>query len=287
MRAAVLSDLHLEFEDFEPPAELLRADVVVLAGDIHNGVEALRWARRRFPRNRIVQVAGNHEFFGGCWQVVLDQLRRTARRLDIDFLENDAVDIDGVRFLGATLWTDFELFTVPGRPLAMDATTAMALMQRRMIDFSAVSWQPDGPSSMPRTLTPADTVGLHFASRDWLAARLAEPFDGPRVVVSHHLPSWRSVAPAYLRAASNAAFASDLDGLLQQSALWIHGHTHHSFDYRVGATRVVANPRGYPMTRGSGEAPGGDRPGDDGAAAAGAVAWENPAFDPARLIEIG
>ncbi|MGE0800704.1 MAG: metallophosphoesterase family protein [Lautropia sp.] len=264
MRLAVLSDLHLEFEPFTPPPSLRAADVVVLAGDIDNGVAALQWARDAFPRQRIVQVAGNHEFFGGCWQTVLAELRETARSLDIDFLENDSVDIDGVRFHGATLWTDFELFTVPGRPFALTADQAMLLMQRRMIDFAAVGWQPD-PSVEPRTLLPTDTVALHRASRQWLGERLLEPFDGPRVVVTHHLPSWRSVAPAFLKATSNAAFASDLDALVERSALWIHGHTHHSFDYRAGAARVVANPRGYLL-----------RSGD----------YENPGFDPGRLVTV-
>ena len=137
-------------------------------------------------------------------------------------------------------------------------------MQRRMIDYSLIRWR-DGAGPAERTLTPDDTVRIHRDSRRWLADRLAQPFDGPRVVVTHHLPSWRSVAPPFLRAASNAAFASDLDGLFGPMSLWVHGHTHHSFDYRAGPTRVVANPRGYPM-----------KSGDD----------ENPRFDPALLVDI-
>jgi predicted phosphodiesterase len=268
MRLAVLSDLHVEFQDFEPPAELRSADVVVLAGDIHNGVAALHWARRRFPDQRIVQVAGNHEFFGACWQGLVDQMRQVARALDIRFLENDATIIDGVQFLGATLWTDFELFSSAGRPLQIDATTAKAMMQRRMLDYSLIRWRRDDDCAdtlTERTLTPDDTVLLHLQSRRWLADSLARPFDGPRIVVTHHLPSWRSVAPAFVRAASNAAFASDLEGFFGPMSLWVHGHTHHSFDYRAGTTRIVANPRGYPMKSG---------------------AVENPHFDPALLVEI-
>ena len=265
LRLAVLSDLHVEFQAFEPAPALADADVVVLAGDIHNGLEALRWARRCFPAQRIVQVAGNHEFFGHCWQDLLPALRAEARRLGIDFLERDAIVIDGVRFLGATLWTDFELFTVPGRPLAMDATAAMAVMQRRMVDFRLIRWRDGGPGP-ERPLEPADTAMLHHATRSWLDDALAQPFDGPTVVVSHHLPSFRSVAPAFLRAASNAAFASDVDHLVARADLWIHGHTHHSFDYRLGPARVVANPRGYPMRDGS---------------------LENPVFDGGRLVVIG
>jgi predicted phosphodiesterase len=252
MRIAVLSDLHLEFVDFDPPAELHAADVVVLAGDIHNGVAALHWARDRFPDQAIVQVAGNHEFFGDCWHSLVTEMRRVARRLDIRLLENEAVVCEGVQFLGATLWTDYELFTVASRPLQMHPSAAMAMMQRRMLDYSHIRWHDRGE----RLLTPSDTVAIHRASRAWLAGELARPFAGPRVVVTHHLPSWRSVAPRFLRAPSNAAFASDLDALFDPVTLWIHGHTHHSFDYRAGRTRVVANPRGYLLADGDFENPG-------------------------------
>jgi 3',5'-cyclic AMP phosphodiesterase CpdA len=266
MRVAILSDLHLEFEAFEAPASLRQADVVILAGDIHNGVEALHWARRSFPDQPIVQVAGNHEFFGACWQRLLDDLRRTAAELDIDFLENDRVRIGGVEFLGATLWTDFELFSAPGRPLRMSADDAKALMQRRMVDYSLIRWRDAAQPGGERVLTPDDSAGLHRQSRAWLAGQLADPPGGPRVVVTHHLPSWRSVSPAFLRAASNAAFASDLDAFFGPMALWIHGHTHHSFDYMAGTTRVIANPRGYPMKSGG---------------------CENPLFEPALLVDVG
>ena len=272
MRIAVLSDLHLEFIDFDPPAELHAADVVVLAGDIHNGVAALHWARERFPDQTIVQVAGNHEFFGACWHSLVAQMRDVARRLDIRLLENEAVVCDGVQFLGATLWTDYALFTVASRPVQMHPTTAMAMMQRRMLDYSHIRWRDDGGGGDDamavgeRLLTPSDTVAIHRSSRAWLAGELARPFAGPRVVVTHHLPSWRSVAPRFLRAPSNAAFASDLDALFDPVTLWIHGHTHHSFDYQAGRTRIVANPRGYLLKDGG---------------------FENPAFQPGLVVELG
>ncbi|MEO6269823.1 MAG: metallophosphoesterase [Lautropia sp.] len=280
MRAAILSDLHLELQAFEPPASLRTADVVILAGDIHNGVEALRWARRCFPHQRIVQVAGNHEFFGANWHRTLDDFRDVARSLDISFLENDAIVVDGVQFLGATLWTDFEVFARAGRPLQIDGHTAKEMMQLRMLDYAVIRWEATrellgsehdagGPSPatgpVERVLTPDDTARLHQRSRSWLADRLGESFDGPRVVVTHHLPSWRSVAPAFLHAVSNAAFASDLDALFDPVSLWVHGHTHHSLDYRAGTTRVVANPRGYALKSG---------------------ADENPRFDPALVVDI-
>jgi hypothetical protein len=153
----------------------------------------------------------------------------------------------------------------------VSADEAKPLLQRRMIDFSLIRFHAAPGDEAPeeredeRVFTPDDSIAIHRASRDWLARQLAAPFDGPRVVVTHHLPSWRSVAPAFLRALSNPSFASDLDALFDPVALWVHGHTHNSFDYRAGNTRVVANPRGYLMKDGG---------------------FENPCFEPALLVDI-
>lgn len=258
MKLAIFSDLHCEYLPFSAGRAARAADLVILAGDIHNGEVAVRLGRAMFPGQRIIQVAGNHEFYGGQWQSGLAAMREAAREFEVDLLENDAIIIDGVRFLGATLWTDFELYARPGRPRQIPPAEAMAAMQRRMADFRVIRWQD-------RLLEPEDTVRLHRESRQWLAAGMAEAHDGPTVVVTHHLPSISSVAPPFVSAPSNTAFASDLDELFGGADLWIHGHTHHSFDYRRGRARIVCNPRGYPMRDGS---------------------RENPAFDPALVIRI-
>ena len=258
MKLAIFSDLHCEYLPFSAGRAARAADLVILAGDIHNGDVAIRLGRAMFPGQRVVQVAGNHEFYGGQYQAELPVLRATARECGIDLLENDALIVDGVRFLGATLWTDFELYDRPDRPRQASPADAMVAMQRRMADFRVIRWAD-------RLLEPEDTVRLHRDSRAWLASRLAEPHAGPTVVVTHHLPSIASVAPAFITALSNTAFASDLDELFDGADLWIHGHTHHSFDYRRGRARVVCNPRGYPMRDGS---------------------RENPDFDPGLVVEV-
>src|SRR5690606_16486785 len=125
------------------------------------------------------------EFFGARWDRLLEEMRRVARRLGICLLENEAVVCGGVRFLGATLWTDYALFTVPSRPVQMPPATAMAMMQRRMLDYSLIRWRADGvdqeadQEADERLLTPSDTVALHRATRAWLARELARPFAGP------------------------------------------------------------------------------------------------------------
>jgi predicted phosphodiesterase len=266
MRLLVLSDLHVEHAPFEPAVRRGAYDLVVLAGDIGQATLALQWARRTFPDAPIVQVAGNHEFFDAVREDALEAMRATARRLGIHLLEEDAVVIDGVEFVGCTVWTDYRLHERPGRPVSMSAAETMVAARRVMLDYRCVDVRDPSSPGGTRRFEPEDSVVLHERSRVWLAARLSRPAAGPRVVVTHHLPSWHSVSPAYVAAPSNPAFASDLDALMPGVDLWIHGHTHSSHDYLQAGCRVVCNPRGYPMRAGG---------------------FENPRFDPARVVALG
>ncbi len=235
-RLRILSDLHLEFRDWRPPE--VDCDVVVLAGDIHVGTAALPWARRVFgARRAIVYVPGNHEYYGGQRDLVTGALRAAAADFGIHVLDGDEVVIDGVRFLGATLWTDFEL---DGRR-PIDVSRAMDVARKAMPDYQIVRQRPGVP------MAPGDTREVHLEQRAWLAARLAVPFAGSTVVVTHHLPRRESIHPKYAQSAINPAFATDLSALCRGPVvdLWIHGHTHESFDYETDGTRVVCNPRGY------------------------------------------
>jgi len=230
MKLHILNDLHIEFEDFRPP--VTDADVVVLAGDIGVGVEGLRWAEARFLDKLVIYVPGNHEFYHHDI-VLIDELKAEALG-NIHVLNDDQVVIDGVRFLGSILWTDFALFG------EADKFFAMQTARQQMTDFSII--QNHG-----HRFTPEDAIRLHTASRDWLVAMLAEPFAGKTVVITHHAPSSQSVHPRYARDLLTPAFASNLENLMDgdRAALWIHGHMHESFDYEVYDTRVVCNPRGY------------------------------------------
>lgn len=136
MKLYVLSDLHLEFAEFDPePAALEACDVVVLAGDIAHGTEALAWASASCGTKPVIYVAGNHEFYGQDWSELLQQLRAQAADLGIHFLEDDEVQVQGVRFLGGSLWTNFEYF--PERPRAV-------AMRRSAMGFERL---PGNPSS--------------------------------------------------------------------------------------------------------------------------------------------
>jgi Icc-related predicted phosphoesterase len=253
MRIALLSDLHLSMHPLErPPTD---ADVVVLAGDLGRPKAAIEWASRY--EQPTLFVAGNHEYYGSDLVTAAAELRRFAAATPVRVLERGEWVHDGVRFLGCTLWSDHALETTEeGREAARQQ--AVELVR----DFSRIRVAP----GFADVFTPALARLLFQQSVDWLDERFAAPHDGPTIVVTHFAPSRRSIHPRFEGSLLNACFVSDLEDRIArwQPALWLHGHVHDSFDYRIGNTRVVANPRGY--------APGG--------------VVENARFDPSLVIEL-
>jgi len=231
MKILVLSDLHLEFANLPPPAS--KVDVVILAGDIWKKDHGIYWAHSTWPDTDIIYVAGNHEFYRGERNAVLRLLRDAAEETGVHFLDNDEIVIGDVRFLGATLWTDFNLFGVEQQATSIEAG------MNGLNDFSLIN-----EGGVP--FTPSDAAALCNQSIDWLKTKLAQESNPVKtVVVTHHLPSMQSVVDRYKNDILSACFASNLDELLGYSELWIHGHTHDSFDYMANGTRVICNPRGY------------------------------------------
>jgi len=257
MKLHILSDLHNEFSTFVPPDT--DADVVVLAGDIGVGTTGMTWAKQYVDKPTIY-LAGNHEYYNGNIESDLVRFRAAAVELGIHFLDCTTLVLGGVRFIGATMWTDFRLGTRSDQEVAM----AMKAAHRALNDFKAIEIGK-------RRFQPPDAVALFEQAVAFIASELAKPFDGKTVVVTHHSPSPQSVHPRYIGDAINGAFSSDLEYLMQAPnapALWIHGHTHDSFDYVVdGCTRVVANPRGYTSRY-------------------GASGQENEFFNPGLIIEV-
>lgn len=259
MRLLVLSDLHLEvWRQFVPKFDTSasRPDIVVLAGDIHTKARAPGWAASVFPHVPVIYVAGNHEFYGGTLDQTNFAIRdECAKFKNVHYLDCGEFIYQGVRFLGTTLWTDFSLFGPHNR------STVMAKAGHVMNDYQLIRLA----SACYRKLRPEDTAKLHAEQKAWLAEKLDERFDGPTVVVTHMAPSRRSVAPEYAADAVSAAFASCIDELVSKARVWVHGHTHTSFDYEIGQCRVIANPLGY-MRRGGNA--------------------ENVAFDPNFIFEL-
>lgn len=258
MRIWLISDLHRDvgYPPFEP-MRIPAADVAVVAGDVRQDLAAsIAWVASAIGAHMpAIMVAGNHEFYGG---EVADQIARgraAARRTGVHLLENDTVEIAGFRFSGCTLWTDYGLDGCQARLSAMEAA------RRSMNDHRRIA-MPD--ERLRRAFRPEDALRLHLRSRMFLEGALFRNHsDAPRqVVVTHHAPSPASIHPNYIGDPLNPAFASDLTEMVRaaQPALWIHGHVHASFDYRIAATRVLCNPKGYRT--------------------------ENPGFDPVLVVEI-
>jgi len=262
VKLLVLSDLHLECAAFElDPEAVAAADVVVLAGDIHPGDNGIIWARKTFGDKPVVYVAGNHEYYGEDFDLGIDAMRKSAKAHDIHFLENDSIDISGVRFLGCTLWTDFEFF---GKD---QASKMMEHAQNNNLDYKAIYGIRNG---FGKKLTAEMTMERHVASRTWLESGMASADPSKTVVVTHHLPHRNSTPPKYAADWMTGAYGSQLpEDLMLNAGLWIHGHTHSSANYRIDGAkryvRVVCNPRG--IARGW--------PGNDA---------ENSRFDPGLLI---
>lgn len=233
MRIHILSDLHNEFEPYSPAD--VKADVVVLAGDIHSRGRSAQWALAHFD-GPIVLVAGNHEYYNASLEKVETMLRAAAASSGgrLHYLQRDCVEIDGVRFLGATGWTDYTLDDSPAH--------AMHACQQMMFDHRRIR-----VGRNYRLWSPMDAQRQAVETRLWLERQLATPHAGKTVMVTHHAPIPRSLDPTRAPSSINAGYANTWEHLFgPQLALAIHGHTHHAVDYTFRGTRVVSNPLGYP-----------------------------------------
>lgn len=234
MRIRILSDLHVDLGTVVLPR--VEADITVLAGDVRPGKSALAWVLGNFPEKPVVYVLGNHEFYGRAVPKLIDDFRRMSAGTKIHVLENDCLYIDGFRILGCTLWTDFSLFGDPG----IAGRVAASVMN----DYRRIRVSPEF-----RRLKGRDTAIFHARSLRWLQNQLDSTAEHPTIIVTHHAPSSRSLDPEEAQEPISAAYASNLDELVAASRarLWIHGHIHRPTNYRIGETRVISNPRGYPF----------------------------------------
>ena len=262
MKIQIASDLHLEFLEKRFPRyrviEPADADVLVIAGDIHRTTEAVAaFADWPVP---VIYVHGNHEAYYEQISGLVKNMRAAAEGSQVRYLENDELVLDGVRFLGCCLWTDYRLYD-------SDPVAAMAEAEARLLDHRVIL-------SGNGYFTTQDALAIHQESRAWLESRLDEAFDGPTVVVTHHAPHPGSIHPRFDASPLNAAFISDLTPLIEKADLWVHGHVHDSVDYEVAGTRIIANPRGYPLNRLAAQSPE-------------QIEWENPQFDPQLVASVG
>ncbi|MHA1673342.1 MAG: metallophosphoesterase [Promethearchaeota archaeon] len=261
MKLHILSDLHLEFGDYQLPE--VECDFLIIAGDLHLGNRGMDFLLQASRKSRVMYILGNHEFYNHEYRQVVQWWQKfndfsntnipnnpnnpnNPKNPKIIFLQNSTFIQDNVRFLGSTLWTDvnhgnkFDIHNI-GAGLS---------------DFHVIQMHEE-------IFTPEDSIILHTECRKYLETELMRPFQGKTVVITHHMPSYRSITQEYLNDPLNPGFAAHCDDLIKeyQPELWIHGHTHSSLDYWIGDTHIICNPLGYPHER-------------------------NPEFDPKLIITI-
>ncbi|OFC63523.1 metallophosphoesterase [Acidithiobacillus caldus] len=244
----VLSDLHV---DVNPPHLVRLAplptdgeSILVLAGDYGSPKKLAEWLKMTCGAFlHTVVILGNHDYWGMSVERAPEKWRESlASHLPesifcrLTLLERKTVDVSGIRFIGTTLWSDFD----EGDPWALRAAQEMMRDHQRIRARGGT-----------KRFLPQDALLWHRDSLRWLEGALAEPWDGPKVVLTHHAPLWESIHPHFRSDDLAGAYASRLDETIRTAAqsgvcLWVHGHTHHAVDYVQDEVRILSNPFGYP-----------------------------------------
>lgn len=259
MHINVISDLHLEFADLKLPG----GDILILGGDIceaknlkmdkynpsyvspphiHPDNRSDRYARffieecRKYQK--VLYVMGNHEHYHFCYDDTYNHLKSQLPD-NVTLLENETVELDGVVFIGASLWTDCH---------KQDPITILHVKDV-MNDYRAIKKNPEKHHNFYGRLTPEYTIHTHKISKKYIEQQLQINKDRKCVVMTHHAPSVLSIGEEYKNDHhSNGAYYSSLESLILDNpncVLWTHGHTHNFFEYKIGDTTIFCNPRGY------------------------------------------
>lgn len=234
----LMSDLHLEFRSNSGWSKILDmknnpADVLILAGDIGVAERGelyafLDVACIHYPS--VLMVMGNHEHYSGNFLYTKNIIdAATQDKPNFHLLECDHIDLDGVRYIGATMWTDYN----KNNPLTKLHVSGV------MSDYRVIKYGD-------RKLLVDDIYAVHVRTRKYLSDMLDQPFDGIKVVITHHAPNEQSVPNQYKDdVQTNYGYYSDCAELLGKSKYWLHGHMHSFAEYDANGTKVVVNPLGY------------------------------------------
>ncbi|MBY5819911.1 phosphohydrolase [Rhizobium leguminosarum] len=248
MKAWVISDIHL-FRAIgmktSSPFPVPQAEVCILAGDVSDDLDvSLNYLIYEIgPHMPVVAVLGNHDYYGTSIVAALANARAAVAGSNVHLLENDRIELGGVRFIGATLWTDFEISVGDGDedyPAELRLEIARRDVVHLINDFTEIRREGGG------SITVDDLRERHFQSRAFITDELVKPFSGKTVVLTHHLPLTACLDQRYHGNLSNAAYASDLSQIIDDCGpdIWVHGHVHQRQDFMRGRTRIICNPRG-------------------------------------------
>lgn len=259
MKIHLISDIHVEMDKKLSLTAPEQADVIVLAGDIAEGTDGVAWAQDNYgTQTPIIYICGNHEFYNNDMSVT-KEIAAAAAGTNVHFLDNESVVIDGVRFLGTTLWSSFNDWS---------NLRAINFLHHKMSDYKYISAKEfyknnelveraraiapimmETKGGENNLIVPVITYMLHLEAVKYLEAELSKPFNGKTIVVTHHAPSYRSVNPHKRKLED--AYASSLDYLIEKHHKtiegWFHGHLHVPVKYEINGVPIVSNPRDYPV----------------------------------------
>ncbi|HDY84528.1 hypothetical protein LCGC14_0997380 [marine sediment metagenome] len=246
LRVALISDIHNEYlrrSNNLPDLHIgdQKIDVIVLAGDIDTQGFGAHWAVRQSELFNVpvIYVLGNHEFYDASEEVsALEQIREITHSTNVHVLDCESVVIKGCRFIGATMWTDFNLLG------AHKKARVLQQVLWNMNDFEQIALYAHDN----RKVTPNDMMQWFKHSISYIKTELEQPFDGKTIVVTHHAPSALCMPAGYEYDLLSAAYANNLDELIEQLGpnAWFYGHIHHAKSQRIGRTLVMNHPAGYP-----------------------------------------
>lgn len=201
------------------------------------------------PKMPVVFVMGNHDYFHSSIDFALERARSEIDTSDIYLLENETLVLGGRRFVGATLWTDFAVSVGGDEHIPPEERRAHAfnVVPWQIADFQCIFRSDERIDGENGQITAREILDRHKESRSFIDKELANPFEGPTIVITHHAPLPESFDPRFAGQVTNAAFASDLGDLIwrRKPDLWVHGHIHAGRDYYSDSTRVICNPVGY------------------------------------------
>lgn len=247
----LISDLHLKAGQGDVNLPILPEDdqtILLVAGDLGVRSRAVDWLESMSQRfDQVVLVLGNHDFYNHDpyenYDEVAEDRRYTISELrdlwqselaslsNVHLLENQAIQLNGVRILGATLWTDFL-----DDPFIMYAAQAMADYRLILDDLTRQS------------ISPKLTQAIHRDTVAWLRERFAQQVSVPTIVLTHHVPTWQCITNRdYLEDELTHAYSTNLDDLIRLSgaSLWVYGHNHQAHIMGIGNTQLISNPLGF------------------------------------------
>lgn len=233
LKTLIISDLHINFSDMKAQDDV---DLVIISGDVGpNIVENAAFLKKFKKVPKILYVLGNHEFEKkDLYQFSNSYIKFLSHEVpNLEILDNRTIEYQGIRFIGTTLWSDFKLYEP-----RITTTVAMELANNQILDYKTIIGKYG-------KLMPSETLELHNVAINFIETELKKLYFGKTVVISHFCPHPKSIDVKYEDEPLNGYFCSNLERLMNKSEFWLHGHTHSSFNYFVGKTNVVCNPRGY------------------------------------------